>query len=178
MENKCINIIEISQLKADQEKNNRILSACLKKAALPQNEIDRILNINNLQQTWKLLAEYAGNFDLFSFEKKKDLVNSFFSSAFYGETVSSTYDCFSKASESCDKELFRIYAYVCVVAEFASAGFPQRLSAIAEALCKVLDENEVCNENRELTVLLSSEERQEGRYAYNLDNYSLGYLGK
>lgn len=167
-------------MKEEQIKNNRILSSCLKRANLSQQEIDNILRLNDIQQAWQLLAEYANNFNEFNFEEKKSIINSFFSSDFYGETVSATYDFFSKNTNgvTAGKELIHIYAYVCVVAEFASAGFPQRLSAIAASLCKVLDDNTLCNDKRELVVSLSSEEREEGFYAYNIDSHTLSYLGK
>ena len=164
----------------EREKDNKLLASCLRGTGIAAEDVATILRLTNARQTWLELADCARTFEALNYEQRKELIQTHFSTEKYGEAVREAHHFLARyrTETAVGKEVLPLYAAVSAVAHAKFNGTHRHISAVAAALCELLEYDAEQPDPQLLTVrILGTKEFKEGLYKYDLETFALTYDG-
>ncbi|MBR4279390.1 MAG: hypothetical protein IKT34_04340 [Clostridia bacterium] len=162
------------------DKNNKILASYLKKRGIEDEEIEKFLRLNYIREQWQKLADIASKYDSFDSETRKSIDENCLSIEKYGEIVAVAYDFFleNTSGATVSKDLLLLYSAINTVANSNFGGGQPHVTAIASALCEMLEYDNDFPKSRELIMYLKGNSQfEEGFFSYDIDNRAFVFIG-
>lgn len=172
---------ENDSLNYERDQNNKILASYLKKSGVTKEDIEKFMRLNFVRQQWQKLANFARNYEKLSDDDRKVVVDSCLSVEKYGEMVSGAFDFFSEnaSGATVNKDILALYSAINTVANASFGGEYSHISAIAFALCELVEYDNEQPQIRELTMYLENNPQFEtGYFNYDIDNCTFVYIGE
>lgn len=165
----------------ERDQNNKILASYLKKSGVAPANIEKFMKLNFVRLQWQKLASLAEQFDTLNDEQRRAVIENVLSVENYGQIVAGAYDFISAnaSGATVDKDLLALYAAIYTVSKSAFDGEQEHISAIAGALCEMLEYDNEAPAARELVMYLNkSESFEKGYFNYDVDNYTFVFIGE
>lgn len=172
---------ENDSLNYERDQNNKILASYLKKRGVTKEDIEKFMKLNFVRQQWQKLASIARNYEKLSDEDRKSVTDTCLNVEKYGEMVSGAFDFFSEnaSGATVNKDILALYSAINTVANATLGGEHPHVSAIAGALCEMVEYDNEKPETRELKMYLEGNAQFEtGYFSYDVDNNTFVFIGE